>query len=121
MSHYNTIMYQLQTLIPRHSFETLVNSHFGDRYVKNFTCWNQFTVMLYAQVSGKSSLREIQNAFLAQEQKMYHLGLNSVKRSTLADANRKRDYHIYEQMFYKMLKRCADVTPKHKFKFKNPL
>lgn len=114
-------MYQLQTLVPRHSFETLVNNHFGNRYVKKFTCWNQFTIMLYAQISGKSSLRDIQNAFFAQVTKMYHLGLNSVKRSTFSDANKNRDYRIYEQIFYKILDRCKDITPKHKFKFKNPL
>lgn len=119
--HYSTIMSQLQTFVPRHHFENLVWSHFGDRYVKSFTCWNQFTVMLYAQASGKDSLRDIQNSIAAQSHKLYHIGLQSVKRSTLADANQTRDYHIYEQLFYKILERCKNITPKHKFKFKNPL
>ena len=119
--HYNTIMSQLQTFIPRHHFENLTKNYFGDRYVKKFTCWNQFTTMLYAQVKGCDSLRDIQNGFAAQSYKLYHLGLPSVKRSTLADANQTRDYHIYEKLFYKLLERCKDITPKHKFKFKNPL
>ncbi len=119
--HYNTIMSQLQTFIPRHSFETLVERYSCDRYVKSFTSWNQLTVMLYAQVSGKDSLRDIQNSLTAQSYKLYHIGLPSVKRSTLADANQTRSYFIYEQLFYKILERCKDVTPKHKFKFKNPL
>ncbi|MFH0806960.1 MAG: IS4 family transposase [Elusimicrobiota bacterium] len=114
-------MSQLQTFIPRHHFDTLVKSHFGDRYVKNFTCWNQFTVMLYAQVSGKDSLRDIQNSLTVQSLKLYHLGLQLVKRSTLADANQTRHYGIYENLFYKLLERCKNITPKHKFKFKNPL
>jgi len=119
--HYNTIMSQLQTFVPRHHFEKLVESYHNDLYVKNFTTWNQFTIMLYAQVSGKDSLRDIENSFKAQSSKLYHIGLQSVKRSTLSDANQTRNYYIYEQLFYKILKRCIDITPKHKFKFKNPL
>jgi hypothetical protein len=78
-------------------------------------------VMLYAQASGKDSLRDIQNSLAAHEHKLYHLGLKSVRRSTLCDANNKRDYRIYETLFYEMVKRCKDITPKHRFKFKNPL
>lgn len=114
-------MSQLQTFVPRHHFETLVQSHFGNRYVKKFTCWNQFTTMLYAQVSGKDSLRDIQNSLTAQYHKLYHIGLQSVKKSTLADANQTRNYSIYENLFYKLSERCKNITPKHKFKFKNPL
>jgi hypothetical protein len=77
--------------------------------------------MLYAQVKGCDSLRDIQNGFAAQSYKLYHLGLPSVKRSTLADANQTRDYRIYEKLFYKLLERCKNITPMHKFKFKNPL
>lgn len=119
--HSNTIMNQLQTLIRRHDFENLVSEHSGDRYVKGFTCWQQFNVMLYALASGKDSLRDIENSFLAQESKMYHLGIKKVSRSTLADANKNRDYRIVEKLFYKMLKRCKDITPKHGFRFNNPL
>lgn len=119
--HYNTIMYQLQTLISRHDYENLVSQYSGDRYVKGFTCWQQFNVMLYALASGKDSLRDIEHSFLAQEPKMYHLGLKKVSRSTLADANKERDYRIIEELFYTMIKRFKDITPKQGFKFKNPL
>lgn len=119
--HYNTIMNQLQTFIPRHHFETLVSRHYGDRYVKTFTCWKQLTVMLYAQISGKDSLRDIVNAFLAQAGKLYHVGLDIVRRSTLAEANANRDYRMYEGLFYALIERCKDITPRHKFKFKHPL
>ncbi|MCG2711204.1 MAG: IS4 family transposase [Elusimicrobia bacterium] len=122
MSHYNTIMHQLLTLIPRHHFEKQVLALDTDKYVKTFTTWNQFSTMLYAQASGKQSLRDIQNGLAAQGSRMYHLGLsNSVKRSTLAQANKKRDYRVFERLFYNLLDRCKSITPKHKFKFKNPL
>lgn len=119
--HSNTIMQQLQTLIRRHDFENLVSRFSGDRYVKDFTCWQQFNVMLYALASGKDSLRDIEQAFLAQEPKMYHLGIKKVRRSTLADANKERDYRIVEQLFYKLHERCTDLAPRKRFKFKNPL
>lgn len=122
MPHYNTILHQLLTLIPRHQFEGLVRTLDNDRYVKRFTSWNQMTTMLYAQASGKDSLRDIQNGLLAQSGRLYHLGLPvKVARSTLSDANSTRDYRLFEKLFYQMLDRCKSITPKHKFRFKNPL
>ncbi|MBM3253503.1 MAG: IS4 family transposase [Candidatus Omnitrophica bacterium] len=121
MAHYTTIMNELLHLIPRHRFETVVNNLSGNRYVKHFDCWNQFTVLLYAQASAKDSLRDIEQAFKVNSERLYHLGLPAIKRSTLADANKTRSYHIFESLFYRLLERCKDITPKHKFKFKNPL
>jgi len=122
MAHYNTILHQLLLLIPRHQFDNIVETLDGDRYVKTFSTWNQLTTLLYAQASGKESLREIENGLLLQSSRLYHLGLPAkVPRSTLSDANTHRDARIYEQLFYKLLSRCRDLTPKHKFRFKNPL
>lgn len=118
----NTIFKQLQDLLPRHDFETLTKQHQGDAYVKKFTCWQHFSVLLYAQASGKDSLRDIEQALQVQMAKLYHLGLeHKICRSTVSDANRNRPYAIAEGLFYHLLTRCKDFTPKHKFKFKNPL
>src|SRR5207237_6119815 len=84
--HSNTILNQLVTLLPRHHFDQAVSDYGGNRYVKKFTTWNQLTTLLYAQASGKQSLRDIQTALGLQAPKLYHLGLPAVKRSTLADA-----------------------------------
>jgi len=62
MSHYNTIFNQLLHLIPRHQFESIVNKYEGDRYVKYFSSWQQFTSLLYAQIRGKDSLRDIETS-----------------------------------------------------------
>jgi hypothetical protein len=114
-------MNELLNLIPPHRFETIVNNLSGNRYVKRFDCWNQLTVLLYAQASGKDSLRDIEQSFQVNSERLYHFGLPAIKRSTLADANKTRDYRLFEFLFYRLLERCKDVTPKHKFKFKNPL
>jgi hypothetical protein len=121
MSHVNTVFGQLLQLLPRHDFEKHVKQYETDRYVKDFTCWKQLITMLYAQIKGRDSLRDIVTGLSAQSDKWYHIGLTSVARSTLADANNKRDWHIYEGLFYSLLQRCRNMTPKHKFKFKNPL
>jgi len=122
VAHSNTILHQLLDLLPRHQFDKFVGTLDGDRYVKRFSTWNQLSVLLYAQASGKSSLREIENSLALQGRRLYHLGLPSkVARSTLSDANSNRDYRIYEQLFYALLERCRDLTPKHRFRFKNPL
>jgi hypothetical protein len=87
MSHINTIYNQLLQLLPRHQFETLVKRYDGDRYVKYFTCWQQFMTLLYAQVRAKDSLRNIQTSLSAQSDRWYHVGLKAIKRSTLSDAD----------------------------------
>jgi hypothetical protein len=122
VSHSNTILQQLLTLLPRHRFDSFVSARDGDRYVKKFTTWKQLTALLYAQASGKSSLRDITNGLELQRKRTYHLGLDEpVTRSTLSDANARRSYRIYEDLFYALLERCRDLTPKHRFRFKNPL
>lgn len=121
MAYYTTVMNELLHLIPRHHFETVVNKLSGNLYVKRFDCWDQLTVLLYAQASGKDSLRDIEHAFRVNSERLYHLGLPDIKRSTLADANATRDYHIFENLFYRLLERCKNVTPRNKFRFKNPL
>jgi len=89
--------------------------------VKYFSCWQQFVTLLYAQIGKKDSLRDITTSLRAQHRRWYHLGLKNISRSTLADANTTRSYAIYEELFYDLLGRCRDLTPKHRFRFKNPL
>src|SRR5579872_152496 len=122
MSHYNTLFAQLLSQLPRHQFENLVSHYGGDRYHKRFSTWNQFQVLLYAQCGGHQSLRDIETSFLSQANRLYHLGLpNKICRNTLSNANAKRDSDIYQDFFYKLVDRCKDLTPRHKFRFKNPL
>ena len=121
MAHYNTVFNQLLNMLSRHRFENSVSQYQGDYYTKHFTSWNQLLVNLYAQASGKDSLRDVETGLRVQQNNWYHLGLKSAARSTISYANGKRDYRIYEDTFYQTLDKCKDVTPKHRFKFKNPL
>ena len=122
MSHSSTLFSHLLSQLPRHQFENLVAQYGGDRYAKKLSTWNQLQVLLYAQCSGQQSLRDIETGFLAQASRLYHLGLpEKICRNTLSHANSKRDWHIYHDFFYKLLARCKDLTPKHRFRFQNPL
>ena len=117
----NTIFNQLLSFLPKDSFSQFVGQHHGDKYVKKVTTWNQLILLLYAQSTGKDSLREIETGFKAHDGSWYHLGVNSVAKSSLADANRRRSYQIFEKLFYSLLKQCQEVLPEREFSFKNPL
>lgn len=121
MRQNNTIMSELLRIFPRYEFEKLEKEYKGNYYTKYFTGWQQLITLLFAQVGGKDSLREIETSLNVHQAKWYHIGLKSIKRSTLSDAMNKRDSKIFEGVFYKLLEKCQSVTPKHRFRFNNPL
>jgi len=73
------------------------------------------------QITGKKSLRDIETGLKMQQNHWYHLGVVNAVRSTISCANSKRPYRIVEKSFYYLLKRCKDITPRHNFRFGNPL
>ena len=121
MKQVNTIMLELLKLFPRYEFTKLETQYNGNHYTKYFTGWQQLITLLFAQASGKDSLREIETSLAMHYHKWYHIGLKGIKRSTLSDAMNKRPYQIFEGLFYKLLDKCKSVTPKHSFQFKNEL
>lgn len=122
MQNFSTVMQQLLQFIPKAEFSNFVGQHNGDKWTKHFSTFNQLAVMLYAQASKKMSLRDIQIGLQIQSSSWYHLGLKSAAKSTIADANSRRDYQIFEKLFYALLKRCQGFFPTtNQFKFKNPL
>jgi len=83
LSHHNTVFSQLLKMIPRHEFETLANQHHQGRKLRKMTRWSQFISMALAQLSGRSSLRDVVSNLSAQTSKLYHLGSAPVSRSSL--------------------------------------
>jgi hypothetical protein len=117
----NTVFSQILQLICENRFKKCVNRYEGDKYTKRFSCWQQLIVLLFAQAKGITSLRDIVISLRSHRQKWYHLGLKSVARTTLADANSKRNSDIMQDVFYSLLEKCNELAPRHRFKFKNPL
>lgn len=117
-----TVLHQLLNLLPRQDFQSFVGQHKADKYTKKLSCWNQLTVLLYAQATEKDSLRDIAVGLQVQSERWYHLGLQTCARSTLARANEKRPWNIYESLFYKMLERCKNLgSGTASFSFQNDL
>jgi len=122
MAHVNTIFGQLLQLVDRHDFRRIENE--GYRPVRKYRTldrWEQFVVMMFAQITTRCGLRDIVNQFRFQSRRLYHLGARTVKRSTLADANSNRDAGFFEAVFHHQYKKCASVAPKKRFRFKNKL
>jgi len=122
MANTTIVLNQLQHLLPLSEFQSCVGQHNADRYVKRLTCRNQLSILLYAQATGKDSLREIQTSLTIRDSTWYHLGLETAARSTLAKANEQRPFQIYESLFYKLLEKCGTFsTGTASFSFQNDL
>ena len=101
MNQGQTVFAQIMSHIPKHSFRKCVNRYNGNYKVQSFSCWEQFLVMSFAQLTFRESLRDIESCLRAMQPKLYHLGIKSqVSRSTLADANENRDWRIYSDFAY---------------------
>ena len=115
---------QLLSLVDRAGFVRAVREHQAERGAKGFSCWEQFVAMLFCQMGGANSLREICGGLATAMGKLVHLGLRQAPtRSTLAYANAHRPWQLYQTVFEDLLKSCQAlaVTKKRRFRFKNPL
>jgi len=110
MKNSTTIFNQLLNMMPCGKFQKIVDKHNGDKYTKTFKSFHHFITLLYAQITEKYSLRDIQHPINLQKNKLQFFSLPEIKRSTLSDANNKRDYRInevYISMLHLMLRRLA--------------
>jgi hypothetical protein len=99
-----TVFSQLMHALPRYEFDKCVQKYQGDKWVNSLTCWNQFLCMTFAQLSHRESLRDIEVSLNSHRQKLYHMGIgNPIARSTLADANEKRDFRIYQDFAHALI------------------
>jgi len=122
MAHRNTIFRQILQLVDRHVFNRVERESFRSaRKCRNLNRWQQFTAMMFAQLAGLSSLRDIAQQFEGQAKRLYHLGLRTVRRSTLADANAERPVEFFEAIFQEQYARCAALAPSKRFHFQNKL
>ena len=99
-----TIFSQLIDLIPRHEFNKCVERYHGHYKVKDFSCWDQYLAMIYAQLTYRESLRDIQESLSAGQNKLYHMGFRGrVRRNTLANANAVRDWRVYQDFAHVLI------------------
>jgi hypothetical protein len=119
-----SIFSQIWQLFARGEFQSLVREHKAERHARGFSSWAQFVAMLFCQLGGARSLREICGGLAATEGKLKHLGVGRAPvRSTLSYANEHRPWQLYEAVFHKLLERCQKraQASQRKFRFKNKL
>ena len=104
MRHDNSVLHQILKHVPWPEFERLVEDFQADKHVRRLTTKSQFVAMLYAQLSGATSLRELEAGLKSHEARLYHVGAGPVRRSTLADANAFRPAEIFADLFASMMK-----------------
>jgi len=103
MKHTNSIFHQLLQFLPRQRFQSVVDRHKGDHRTRSLTCWDQLVVLLFSQLSGRKSLRDLVDTFNSKKAHHYHLGTRAISRSSLADANSKRPTAIFQETFFYLL------------------
>lgn len=104
------ILRQLLDPLSRHEFNACVNRYDGNRRVRAFSCWDQFLVMLFAQLTYRDSLRDTEVCLRAWPGQLYHLGLRgSVARSTIADANESRSWRIWADLAMILIARARKL------------
>ena len=92
------------SLVSRYEFQKCVDRYKGDWRTRSFTCFDQFKVMSFAQFTDRSGLRDIEMTLVLCGNDLYHAGLCSVPKSTLAEANEKRNWMIYRDFAQTLIK-----------------
>lgn len=113
MRHENSVFHQLQQQIPWAVFDRLVDEHKADRRVRRLTTKSQFLALLFAQLAGAVSLREIEAGLTSQKARLYHVGARTIARTTLADANSKRPACLFAALFSHMAQTASRRTRRH--------
>lgn len=99
-----TVFTQLMEHFSPYEFDKCVACYRGNHRVHRFSCLDQFLCMAFAQLTGRESLRDIETCLNSHREKLYHMGFRSaVSRSTLADANERRDFLIFQDFAHGLI------------------
>lgn len=104
MSAKELVFAQLMEQVPRHQFNACVKRYRGDHRLRRFSCRDQFLCMAFAQLTFRESLRDVETCLRSLQSKLYRAGFRGrISRSTLADANRLRDWRIYRDIAHVLI------------------
>lgn len=101
----STVFSSLLKELPRTDFRQAVNQLDSDKHCKGFSSWNHLVAMIFAQVSGAKSLREIEAGYNQSHECHYHLGTGRICRSTLSEANQRRDPELFLRVCQLLIQR----------------
>jgi Domain of unknown function (DUF4372)/Transposase DDE domain len=121
LNHGHTILAQVVKMVPRSQIEALDHEYGTRRPSRVLSRWSQFGAVVFAQLAGRHSLRDVVSSLASQAHALALVGLIPPKRSTLAKANERRPATLYQALFAMLYGRCQAVAPGHRFRFKSPL
>jgi hypothetical protein len=105
-----TVFAQVIDFLPKRHFRRCVERYKGNYRVRSFTCFDQFLCMAFAQLTYRESLRDIECCLRAMKDKLYHAGIRgNISRSTIADANEKRDWRIYRDFARTLIRQARQL------------
>ncbi len=105
-----TLFTQVMEFLPWKTFHRIVARYGGDHRVRTLTCAEQLRCMVFAQLTYRESLRDIEACLSAQAAKLYHMGFRQpVSRSTLADANESRDWRLYAELAQRLIQQARTL------------
>ena len=114
MAFHASILSQILRNVKKPEFQKQVSMYKGDYRTRTVNCYALLVIMIYAQLKAHSSLRQKVLGLGMMARQFYHLGLSSVKRSTISDAMKNRSYRVYEQYFFQHL-RSLSRSERRKF------
>jgi len=112
MAYKRTSFSRLQQQFNRHEFRELEKKHFPANSGRKLTHWGHFSFWMYALLTRARSLRFAVDQLNAMPEKLYHMGLKSVKLSTLSEANTKRTFEFYRSLYFVILHRLKKSVPR---------
>lgn len=107
MRHHNSVFHDLLKRVPWAAFDRLVEEHGADKHVRRLSTKSQLIALLYGQLAGAVSLREIAGGLESHSTRLYHLGARPASRSTLADANVKRSSAVFAGLFAELVAKAG--------------
>jgi len=104
------VLNQIMDFVSSYEFKKCVNRYGSNSRVRNLSCWDQFLALAFGQLSYQESLRSITVCLSSQKEKIYHLGFSaSIARTTLAEANEKRNWKIYRDLARILIKESKNL------------
>ena len=108
-----TLFAQVMEYVPWKTFGRIIDRHGGDAGVRTLSCADLFRVMVFAQLTWRESLRDIEVCLTANQAKLFHMGMKGVPaRSTLSDALNLRDWRIYYALAMRLIQRARSLYAK---------
>jgi len=111
-----TVFSQVMDYLPMYEFRKCVDRYDGNYHTSSFSCMDQYFSMAFAQLTYRESLRDIEACLRSRREKLYHLGFRGrISRSTLAEANEKREWRIYADFCQIMISQARSLYAEEDF------